>query len=107
MAKIFYSSSACVYPEYNQEDQYEPNCEEHTVYPAQPDSNYGWEKLFSERLYFSYSRNYKIPVAVARYHNIWGHDNVVQTQGVGSWGTCSIADNNAGYNCRRASGGSV
>ena len=70
--KIFYSSSACMYPEYNQTDPDNPNCEEESAYPANPDSEYGWEKLFSERLYFSYSRNYNIPVAVARYHNIYG-----------------------------------
>ena len=70
--KIFYSGSACMYPEYNQTDPDNPNCEESSAYPANPDSEYGWEKLFSERLYFSYSRNYKIPVAVARYHNIYG-----------------------------------
>jgi nucleoside-diphosphate-sugar epimerase len=70
--KIFYSSSACIYPEYNQTDPDRPNCQEESAYPANPDSEYGWEKLFSERLYFSYSRNYKIPIAVARYHNIYG-----------------------------------
>ena len=70
--KIFYSSSACMYPEYNQMDPDNPNCEETSAYPANPDSEYGWEKLFSERLYLSYSRNYKIPIAVARYHNIYG-----------------------------------
>ncbi len=70
--KIFYSSSACMYPEYNQLDPDNPNCEESSAYPANPDSEYGWEKLFSERLYLSYSRNYKIPIAIARYHNIYG-----------------------------------
>ena len=70
--KIFYSSSACMYPEYNQTDPDNPNCEESSAYPANPDSEYGWEKLFSERLFFSYARNYNIPVAVARYHNIYG-----------------------------------
>lgn len=70
--KIFYSSSACMYPEHNQLDADNPNCVESSAYPANPDSEYGWEKLFSERLYFSYARNYKIPVAVARYHNIYG-----------------------------------
>ncbi len=70
--KIFYSGSACMYPEHNQLDPDNPNCVESSAYPANPDSEYGWEKLFSERLYFSYSRNYKIPVAVARYHNIYG-----------------------------------
>lgn len=70
--KIFYSSSACIYPAYNQEDPINPNCEESSAYPAEPDSEYGWEKLFSERLYFSYARNYNIPVRVARFHNIYG-----------------------------------
>ena len=70
--KIFYSSSACVYPEYNQENPNEPICREDTVYPAQPDSEYGWEKLFSERLYFTYSKNYDIKCHVARFHNIFG-----------------------------------
>ena len=70
--KIFYSSSACMYPEYNQLDPENPNCEESSAYPANPDSEYGWEKLFSERLYLSYARNYQIPVAIARYHNIYG-----------------------------------
>jgi GDP-D-mannose 3',5'-epimerase len=70
--KIFYSSSACIYPEYNQLDPSNPICREDSAYPANPDSEYGWEKLFSERLYLSYSRNYKIPIAIARYHNIYG-----------------------------------
>ena len=70
--KIFYSSSACIYPEENQIDANNPNCEESSAYPANPDSEYGWEKLFSERLYLSYNRNYGIPVRIARYHNIYG-----------------------------------
>ncbi len=70
--KIFYSSSACVYPEFNQLDPDNPNCAEDSAYPAQPDSEYGWEKLFSERLYFAFNRNYGIPVRVARFHNIYG-----------------------------------
>lgn len=70
--KIFYSSSACMYPSYNQEDSENPNCEESSAYPANPDSEYGWEKLFSERLFLSYNRNYAIPIAIARYHNIFG-----------------------------------
>ena len=70
--KIFYSGSACMYPEYNQLDPNNPDCREESAYPAAPDSEYGWEKLFSERLYFSYSRNHGIPVRVARYHNIFG-----------------------------------
>ena len=70
--KIFYSSSACIYPEYNQLDPDNPKCSEDSVYPAAPDSEYGWEKLFSERLYFSYERNYGIQVRVARFHNIFG-----------------------------------
>ena len=70
--KIFFSSSACMYPEHNQLDQNTPDCREDTAYPANPDSEYGWEKLFSERLYLSYHRNYDVPVRIARYHNIFG-----------------------------------
>jgi nucleoside-diphosphate-sugar epimerase len=70
--KLFYSSSACMYPEHNQLDPNNPNCAEDSAYPANPDSEYGWEKLFSERLYFAYNRNYDIPVRVARFHNIFG-----------------------------------
>ena len=70
--KIFYSSSACMYPEHNQLDPNNPDCREESAYPANPDSEYGWEKLFSERLYLSYHRNYNIPVRIARYHNIYG-----------------------------------
>lgn len=70
--KIFYSGSACMYPEYNQLNPDKPDCREESAYPANPDSEYGWEKLFSERLYFAYHRNYNIPVRVARYHNIFG-----------------------------------
>ena len=72
ITKIFYSSSACMYPEYNQLDPDNPDCREESAYPAAPDSEYGWEKLFSERLYLTYSRNYGMPVCVARYHNIFG-----------------------------------
>jgi nucleoside-diphosphate-sugar epimerase len=70
--KIFYSSSACIYPEYNQMDPDNPKCSEDSAYPAAPDSEYGWEKLFSERLYHSFNRNYGIEVRVARFHNIFG-----------------------------------
>ena len=70
--KIFYSGSACMYPEYNQLDPDNPDCREESAYPAAPDSEYGWEKLFSERLYFAYHRNHGIPVRVTRYHNIFG-----------------------------------
>jgi GDP-D-mannose 3', 5'-epimerase len=70
--KIFYSSSACVYPEHNQMDPNNPICSEESVYPAFPDLNYGWEKLFSERLYEAYARNKSIPVRIARFHNIFG-----------------------------------
>lgn len=75
--RIFYSSSACMYPEYNQKDPNNPNCVEDSAYPAQPDSEYGWEKLFSERLYLAYARNKGMEVRVARYHNIFGPE--------GSW----------------------
>ncbi|MCX6198701.1 MAG: NAD-dependent epimerase/dehydratase family protein [Bacteroidetes bacterium] len=77
IGKIFYSSSACVYPAYNQEDPDNPKCSEDSAYPAAPDSEYGWEKLFSERLYLNYARNYKLNVRVARFHNIFGPE--------GSW----------------------
>ena len=70
--KIFYSSSACMYPEYNQLDPDNPKCNEASAYPAAPDSEYGWEKLFSERLYLSYYRNHKMEVRIARFHNIFG-----------------------------------
>src|ERR1051325_10329723 len=70
--RIFYSSSACMYPAYNQEDPNRPNCEESSAYPAAPDSEYGWEKLFSERLYLTYGRCYGMEVRVARFHNIFG-----------------------------------
>lgn len=75
--RIFYSSSACIYPEYNQRDPNNPKCSEDSAYPAMPDSDYGWEKLFSERLYLAYQRNYGIEVRIARYHNIFGPE--------GSW----------------------
>lgn len=70
--KVFYSSSACMYPAYNQMDPQNPKCSEESAYPAAPDSEYGWEKLFSERLYLSYHRNYKMQVRIARFHNIYG-----------------------------------
>lgn len=75
--RVFYSSSACMYPAYNQEDPENPMCEESSAYPAAPDSEYGWEKLFSERLFLSFSRNYDMKVRIARYHNIFGPE--------GSW----------------------
>lgn len=103
--KIFYSSSACMYPEYNQKDPDNPRCSEDSAYPAMPDSEYGWEKLFSERLYLSYYRNYGTEVRIARFHNIFGPQGtwaggrekapaalcrkVVETEGGGSievWG---------------------
>ena len=70
--RVFYSSSACMYPAYNQEDPSNPLCSEGSAYPAAPDSEYGWEKLFSERLYLAYRRNYGVNTFVARYHNIFG-----------------------------------
>jgi GDP-D-mannose 3',5'-epimerase len=72
VGRIFYSSSACMYPAYNQEDPNNPLCSEASAYPAAPDSEYGWEKLFSERLYLAYRRNYGMQTFVARYHNIFG-----------------------------------
>ena len=70
--RVFYSSSACVYPKEIQENTDTPDCSEHRAYPANPDSEYGWEKLFSERLYASYRKNYNIPVCIGRFHNIYG-----------------------------------
>jgi len=78
VSKIFYSSSACMYPAYNQEDPQNPKCGESTAYPAAPDSEYGWEKLFSERLYFAFSRNHGLDVRVARFHNIFGPEGTWQ-----------------------------
>lgn len=75
--RIFYSSSACIYPAYNQLDPDNPLCAEDSAYPAAPDSEYGWEKLFSERLYLAYARNHGIQVRIARYHNVFGPE--------GSW----------------------
>ena len=70
--RVFYSSSACMYPEHNQLDPDNPNCEESSAYPANPDSEYGWEKLFSERLFLAFARNYGLQVRIARFHNIFG-----------------------------------
>jgi GDP-D-mannose 3', 5'-epimerase len=72
VSRIFYSSSACIYPEHNQLDPHAPVTRESSAYPANPDSEYGWEKLFSERLYLAYARNYGLQVRIARYHNIFG-----------------------------------
>jgi len=72
VGRIFYSSSACIYPEFNQLDPDNPDCSEASAYPAAPDSEYGWEKLFSERLYLAYGRNHGIAVRIARFHNIFG-----------------------------------
>jgi len=77
VTKIFYSSSACIYPEYNQRDPQNPMCSEDSAYPAAPDSEYGWEKLFSERMYMAYFRNHGLAVRIARFHNIFGPE--------GSW----------------------
>ena len=70
--RVFYSSSACMYPEHNQLDPENPNCEESSAYPANPDSEYGWEKLFSERMFLAFARNYGLQVRIARFHNIFG-----------------------------------
>jgi GDP-D-mannose 3',5'-epimerase len=72
VAKVFFSSSACIYPTFNQQDPLNPNCKEESAYPAQPDSEYGWEKLFSERLYANAYKNYGIQVRIARFHNVYG-----------------------------------
>jgi nucleoside-diphosphate-sugar epimerase len=76
--KVFYSSSACMYPAYNQEDPTNPNCKEESAYPAAPDSEYGWEKLFSERLYLAFARNHGLQVRIARFHNIFGPEGTWQ-----------------------------
>jgi len=76
--RIFYSSSACMYPEHNQLDTENPNCEESSAYPANPDSEYGWEKLFSERLYLAFARNHGVTARIARYHNIFGPEGTWQ-----------------------------
>ncbi len=77
VGRVFYSSSACIYPAYNQEDPDNPKCSEDSAYPAAPDSEYGWEKIFSERIYLAYHRNYGLNVRIARFHNIFGPE--------GSW----------------------
>ncbi len=77
VCKVFYSSSACIYPEYNQRDPSNPKCSEDSAYPAAPDSEYGWEKLFSERMYMAYHRNRGLDIRIARFHNIFGPE--------GSW----------------------
>jgi nucleoside-diphosphate-sugar epimerase len=76
--KVFYSSSACIYPEHNQLDPDNPRCDEASAYPASPDSDYGWEKLFSERLYAAYQRNFGIKTHVGRFHNIFGEEGTWQ-----------------------------
>lgn len=78
LKRVFYSSSACIYPEHNQLDPDNPNCEESSAYPANPDSEYGWEKLFSERLYMSFKRNYGLECRIARFHNIYGIEGTWQ-----------------------------
>jgi nucleoside-diphosphate-sugar epimerase len=78
LKKVFYSSSACIYPEHNQMDADNPNCEESSAYPANPDSEYGWEKLFSERLYMAFKRNHGIECRIARFHNIYGPEGTWQ-----------------------------
>ncbi|MBZ5723981.1 MAG: NAD-dependent epimerase/dehydratase family protein [Acidobacteriia bacterium] len=78
VSKFFYSSSACMYPEYNQLDPHNPQCSEDSAYPAAPDSEYGWEKLFSERLYLACMRNYGVQVRLARFHNIFGPEGTWQ-----------------------------
>jgi GDP-D-mannose 3',5'-epimerase len=74
--KLFYSSSACIYPAYNQADAQNPKCSEDSAYPAAPDSEYGWEKLFSERIYLAFRRNYGLQTHIARYHNVFGPEGI-------------------------------
>ena len=78
IGKIFYSSSACIYPLYNQINPDSPNCSEDSAYPANPDSEYGWEKIFSERLFLSFRRNYKLDARIARFHNIFGPEGTFE-----------------------------
>jgi nucleoside-diphosphate-sugar epimerase len=78
LKRVFYSSSACIYPEHNQMDPDNPNCEESSAYPANPDSEYGWEKLFSERLYMAFHRNHGLECRIARFHNIYGVEGTWQ-----------------------------
>jgi GDP-D-mannose 3', 5'-epimerase len=78
VGELFYSSSACIYPERNQLDPDNPNCAEESAYPAEPDSEYGWEKLFSERMYLAYQRNYSLNIRIARFHNIFGPEGTWQ-----------------------------
>ena len=75
---LFYSSSACIYPSYNQNDPLNPKCSEDSAYPANPDSEYGWEKLFSERMFLSFYRNYNLNIKIARYHNIFGPEGTYE-----------------------------
>jgi len=90
--KVFYSSSACMYPEYNQMDPNNPKCSEDSAYPAAPDSEYGWEKLFSERLWLAFAKNYGLNIRVARYHNIFGPE--------GTW--CGGREKAPAAMCRKA-----
>jgi len=85
--RIFYSSSACMYPAYNQLSSFNPDCKESSAYPAAPDSEYGWEKLFSERLYLAFNRNYGLDVRIARFHNIFGpcFDNKTEVLTIDGW----------------------
>lgn len=76
--RVFYSSSACIYPAYNQQDPDNPMCSEESAYPADPDSEYGWEKLFSERMYLSFYRNFGLQVRIARFHNVYGPEGAWQ-----------------------------
>lgn len=92
VGRIFYSSSACMYPEYNQMDPENPKCSEDSAYPAAPDSEYGWEKLFSERLWLAFARNKNLNVRVARYHNIFGPE--------GTW--CDGREKAPAAMCRKA-----
>ena len=95
--RLFYSSSACMYRAYNQEDPLNPHCSEDSAYPAAPDSEYGWEKLFSERLYLAYRRNYGLTTYTARYHNIFGR--AISTIGAT---TACLRRSTLRYCCRRA-----
>ncbi|WP_255456311.1 NAD-dependent epimerase/dehydratase family protein [Parasedimentitalea denitrificans] len=93
--RVFYSSSACMYPEHNQLEYNNPNCAEESAYPANPDSEYGWEKLFSERLFLSFNRNYGMECRVARFHNIFGPEGTWMG-GQGKSTCCDLSESRIG-----------
>jgi GDP-D-mannose 3',5'-epimerase len=105
--RIFYSSSACMYPQHNQADTNSPNCAEDSAYPADPDSEYGWEKLFSERLYLAFARNYDMEVRIARYHNIFGPDGTWSRPRTEATSNSGAMANSLGRSCTLTSASRV